>query len=204
MWDRIPPSIAFYKAAPTGMAVLCLKDEISEPNALGFHTEGPDGSYWGDIAVKPVLDNDGGILDGGTSGYSVASVLSHEAVELFGDETVNIWVDGPAIAEGMGYAFELCDPVEGTLYTVTLPDSTKVLVSDFVGPKWFDIMAPAGSDLDYCMAVSHPFHLAIGGYFVVRKAPGSEQQVFGEVMPPQWRMAMKRKAGRTFLRQKGE
>lgn len=201
MYDRMPPKVVFVKdAIPEGECVLNLKDAISDPNAIGYHTEGVDGSYWGDIAVSPVLDNGGGVLVG-ANGYSVASVVSHEAIELFVDQAVNVWVDGPTSQYGACYAQEAADPVEAQSYSVTLTDGTVVQVSNFVGPKWFDEMAPSGSQLDYLGRLTKPFTLDDGGYCVVRFGPGTEQQIFGEVAPPAWRLAMK-KAGRTARRKK--
>src|SRR5690348_10353867 len=82
-WDRLPPRIVFCAATvPTDGPVLTLVDSFDVDDALGYHTEGGDGSYFGFIAVNPVLNAGGGVLDGETAGVSVASVVSHEAIEL--------------------------------------------------------------------------------------------------------------------------
>lgn len=196
-WDRMPPTCVFYQRdsdVPAGTAVVMVVDQPDTDGALGYHYEGEHGEVLGKVFVSPVLDNGGGVLDGGTSGVSVASVLSHELIELFGDADTNIWVDGPPTPQGGCYAQELCDPVEMTGYTVELPDTRKVLVSDFVLPAWFDPDAPDSAPKSFCSAVTKPFTMASGGYMVVRSAPGSEQQVFGEVAPPHWKVQAKRSA----------
>jgi hypothetical protein len=130
-------------------------------------------------------------------------VVSHEVIELFGDIDVNDYDDGPESGHGMCYAHELCDPCEADGYTVKLPDDTAVLVSNFVLPAWFDQNAPAGSLFDFMGTCKAPFTMSAGGYMVVRNAPGSEQQVFGEVAPPAWRLEGKRRPGSRTARRMG-
>lgn len=202
-WDRVAPAVLFQPGSPIlgDDEQIVLFDAPDQADALGYHAEGPDGKPYGKVFVGPVLDAGGGVLDGGTSGTSVASELSHEAIELVGDPDVNLWADGPTRAEGSSYAVELCDPCEATSYTITLEDGTRVLVSDFVTPAWFDEEAPSGSVFDWCQVVKAPFALGPGGYCVVRAAPGSEQQVFAETAPARWRSAGRlHPAARAFKR----
>lgn len=224
LWERLPPYFSFF-ADPSKMQTIdklliytdsfreglvvsddwdqiILFDSPDQANVLGYHSEGPDGRPYGKVFVSPVLDNGGGILDGGRIGVSIASVLSHEAVELFIDATVNGWYDGPAIAEGSSYAAEACDPVQGDCYDITLLDGSKVLVSNFVGPAWFDMMAPRDARRDWMGTTSRPFEIARGGYCMVRSAPGSEREVFAAVQPPAWMCEMKRHPAARSMRRR--
>jgi hypothetical protein len=196
LWDRLPPGCAFFYpatvAVPEEFNQIALFDSADQAGVLGYHSEGPDGRPYAKVFVSPVLDNGGGILDGGTANVSVASVLSHEAVELFIDASINGWYDGPTIAQGSSYAAEACDPVQGDAYDIVLLDGSKVLVSNFVGPAWFDEMAPADARRDWMGTTTRPFEIARGGYCVVRQAPGSEREVFAAAAPPAWVVEGKR------------
>lgn len=205
LWERLPPQITYHyswEVVSDDEDQIIFFDSPDQAGVLGYHSEGPDGRPYGKVFVNPVLDNGGGILDGGNAGVSVASVLSHEAVELFIDATVNGWYDGPTISEGSSYAAEACDPVQGDCYDIVLLDGSKVLVSNFVGPAWFDMMAPSGSRRDWMGTTTKPFSLSRGGYCVVRNAPGSEREVFAEVAPPAWVVETKRHPAARSMRRK--
>lgn len=169
-------------------------DEPDEPNALGWHTEDGSGALLAHIAYKPVLDNGGGVLDGGTAGVSVASVFDHEIKETRKNPTVNGYKDGPQVTQGSEYAEETADPCEMTLYPITLPNGTVVFVSGFVTKEWFDQGTPEETPTSYPSGVTPgPFRLAVGGYMEVRSGPGTDQAVFGDTPPPDWKMEMKHK-----------
>jgi hypothetical protein len=203
-WDRLPSECRYAPMsepspkpnAEGGVLRIFLVDappSTEDPGILGYHTEGPDGQKYSYVFCKPVLDNGGGVLDQGTAGVSVASVVSHEGCEGFVNLAVNRWVDGPVRKEGGCYAFEVCDPVESNGYWINLPDGTKVWMSAFVTPEWFDEEAPVDEPRSYPDIGINSFELAEGGYAEVRAAPGTETQVFHEVMPPPaWKMEMKR------------
>lgn len=170
--------------------VLRLVDECDEASALGYHTENADGTIWGEIGVKTVLDAGGGVLSAGSSGDSVSAVVSHEAIEAKGNPNVNLWIDGPTVIDGKSWAqiaAEDCDPCQAGVYT-----TEGVLVSEFVLPAWRDPQNKRGpwSNLG---SVGGPLQIAPGGYAVVRDAPGGEQDVFaaGENSRP-WRRGLRR------------
>ncbi len=193
-WNEKAPSIKFYTdktKIPATSWVVNMLDNSTEAGALGYHSE-DSGLIDAFIFAKPVLDNGGVVLHDpkNNQNVSVASVLSHEVCEMFGDPVANFWADGPAITQGNEYALELCDPVENDSYDIALTDGSLVSVSNFILPAWFDPQAKLNSEpFDYLKKLSKPFSMTKGGYMIVRKA-GREAQVFGEHMPA-WRQEIK-------------
>lgn len=174
---RIVRPYAKGEAVPADAYVITLFDDADQADALGWHTESPQGKVYGKVFAKPVLDNGGDAL---TKPLSVASVLSHEVIEAYVDPTTALWA---AADDGLLYAYEACDPVESDSY-VGMGDVT---VSDFVTPAWFD---PQGHGrFDFLGRLSKPFTMTKGGYVVYMQG-GQESQRFGEHYPD-WRLAMK-------------
>lgn len=197
-WDRNPASVIFYadeKSVPPGTHVIGLFDDSDQPGALGWHTEDAGEAIYGRVFCRPVLQNGGDAL---TKELSVASVLSHEVIEMFGDPNVNLWADDE---RGRSHAVELCDPVEANSYAVAV-DTTQVTVSNFVFPAWFDVRAKSTDQFDWLKKVRRPFTLTHGGYEVYR-AEGQEQQRFGEEYP-EWRKATKNHALARTAKRLGE
>ncbi len=171
-WNRIAVTVGFYtdpKLVPSDASPILILDAPDDPGALGYHTEDKDVVY-GRIFVNPVLESGGTILyDAANSqNVSVASVLSHEIAELFLDPYVNLWADGPLLPDGDEYSFESADPVESDSYEIDVPSSdgiTKVSVSNFIMPSWFDNQNTTGP-FDYLNKLSAPFTMTPGGYIV--------------------------------------
>ena len=94
-----------------------------------------------------------------------ATTLSHEVLEMIADPGVNLYADGYYISKSKRHyrawvPYEVCDPVEETLYEIR-----GVKVSDFVVPEWFEPEREPGSmDFSFRGAVTEPFELAPGGY----------------------------------------
>lgn len=183
-WNQKVPTIKFYsdKTKIPGYAwVINLLDNSTQAGALGYHSEDGD-KVDAFIFAKPVLDNKGVILYdiNNPQNISVSSVLSHEALEMFGDRFANLWADGIQIPEGDEYALELCDPVESDSYSINV-NGTMVSVSNFIFPSWFNIEAVAAINMpfDYLKKLSAPFTMTAGGYMIVRSTI-NEQQVFGQ------------------------
>jgi hypothetical protein len=169
------------KDVPPGAWVLGVLDDADQAGDLGWHTE-DNGVYYGRIFVRPVLENGGNAL---TAPLSVASVGSHEALEIFVDPTCNRWAEtGNSDIE---VALEVCDPVESSYYTVPV-GTTKVTVSNFVYESWFD--SQATGKLDYNDECHSPFTMAKGGYIVLKKR-GKVSQQFAEHYP-EWRREIKK------------
>lgn len=182
-WGIREPAVAFFPGGahpPAGWFPITLVDTIPDvpDGVLGYHTEDPGGSQWGIVAAKPELDNGAAVL---TGDWSVSSVLSHEVLELLGDQACNLWA---ADAGGALWSRELCDPVEAPTYPVA-----GVSVSNFVLPAWFDPNAARGAKVDQLGVLKAPFTIAKGGY-AVYMVGGREQQKFGAEFPA-WRRQMK-------------
>jgi len=193
-WRRDYWFIIFYsdpKSISPRAYPIAIIDNDTTPGALGWHAE-QNGRPYGKVMTNPVLQNGGVVLydPNNPQNVSVASVLSHEIIEVFVDPYVNVWADGPQIDQGSCYAMEACDPVENNSYSNTA-SGVSVSLSDFVLPAYFDSQG-ANEGFDFLNVLTAPFSLAPGGYMVVRSAPGTEQQVFGRVQPAKWRLEMKK------------
>lgn len=151
-------------------------DNPDQAGALGYHTESPDGKVWGRVFVNPILSNGGAILSGE---LSVSAVLSHEVIEAYCNPNVNLWAD--TFTNTM-IAYEAADPVENDFYDVTTKSGTKVAVSNFVTPLWFDPQAATDSKFDYMSKLTSPFMMSSGGYIVtMNKKTGAVKNVFGSI-----------------------
>ncbi len=194
-WGISPIAMSFASSAahvPPGSNAIALLDDPDEPDALGYHTEEND-VYYGRVFIKPVLQSGGVMLynphDPNTT--SVASVVSHEALEMANNPSVNRWVDGPRIAQGSQYSFEMSDAVESDSYVITV-GTQRVSVSNFLFPEWFDPQTKHGARVDYLSRLKNPFTMTPGGYMIVRQAGGRESAVYGDYYP-EWRKEMKPK-----------
>lgn len=188
-WGLVPPSV-LYLGEPTEFkcdAIIGILDDADQAGDLGWHSEGPNADVYGRVFAVPVLQNGGNAL---TNSLSVCSVLSHECIETLGDSACNRWAQR---ADGSWVAVELCDPVEGDSYTITIESSLETVtgtVSDFVLPAWFDPDADPGG-ADYMGLVTAPFQVRDTGY-VITMAAGSDAvtEQWGERYP-EWRKATK-------------
>lgn len=191
-------TIMFYAdptKAPGYAWLVSVLDNSTQAGALGYHSEDGD-KVDAFIFAEPVLSNKGVSLYDPTNSQnvSVASVLSHEVLEMVGDRYANGWSDGPALSQGSEYAQELCDPVEGDSYAI-LVGSTNVSVSNFVFPSWFNPEAKATNmPFDYLKKLTAPFTMTPGGYMIVRKG-GTPTQVFDDHMP-EWKKKTKKDKGK--------
>jgi hypothetical protein len=196
-WNQKPATISFYAdktKVPAHAWVVSMLDNSTQAGALGYHSEDND-VIDAFIFAKPVLDNGGVVLHDpkNNQNLSVASVLSHEVCEMFGDPFANFWADGPTIAQGSEYALELCDAVEGDSYDITLTTGELVSVSNFILPQWFNQEATSkDAPFDYLKKLSRPFSMTPGGYLIVAQG-GTVSQVFGERMP-MWKQEQKKNA----------
>jgi hypothetical protein len=188
-WGLLPPSVLYMPNGAQGQhmdAIITVFDDADQAGDLGYHTEGPDADVYGRVFARPVLANGGNAL---TADLSVCSVLSHECCETLGDRTCSDWAQA---ASGQLTAYELCDPVEGDSYRMTITASSGEqvtgTVSDFVLPSWFDSNAAPGPT-DYMGLVTAPFQVRPTGYSIVMSG-GSVTEQFGERYPL-WRLVTK-------------
>lgn len=192
-WGLAVPQVqaaADPKTVPAGAQVVLLMDQPDEPDALGWHTESA-GRFFAHVFCRPVLDAGGVELYDAKNprATSIASVVSHEALEMVGNPGVNRWVDGPRIKQGSEFSLEVCDPVEGDAYVIDAGSAGRpvpVSVSNFVFPEWFDPQTPAGARVDQLGKAKGPFRMSAGGYMIVRSGPGRENAVYGR-RRPEWR-----------------
>jgi hypothetical protein len=172
VWGRSPAAVIFHAAGtpvPPGAHVIGIFDDSDQQGALGWHTEDAGDAIYGRVFARPVLTNGGDAL---TKTLSVASVLSHEVLEMWADPGCQAWMDDN---QGHLHALEVCDPVESDSYLLK-----GVTVSNFVYPAWFDPHATPTDPVDYLHTTHAPFTLAPGGYEVYRDDAGQEQTRFGD------------------------
>lgn len=169
-WHLPRTPVTYTTTPPRGARVIILVDTADDPQALGYHTE-IGAAQSGVVGCKPELDQGAHPLAGP---YSVASILSHEVLEMAVDGRCNLWAD---TGRGLLVALEVGDPVQSDHY-----DIDGVTVSDFVFPAFFDPLSPAGAKLDQLGLVRTPFTLRPGGYWIQLRG-GQATQTFGEAMP---------------------
>lgn len=188
-WNIQPPLVTYLKGGATQKydALIAVLDDADQAGDLGWHTEGPDADVYGRVFARPVLDNGGNAL---TNQLSVCSVLSHEVIETLGDSACNCWAQR---ADGSLAAWELCDPVEGDSYRLSLASRAGTTlsgtVSDFVFPAWFNPDESSGAPLDQMGLLRSPFQVRDTGY-VISMSGGSVTEQWGERYP-EWRKATK-------------
>lgn len=203
-WNIEPIPVTAYGSraeCPPGSSIFRLTDETPpEDGILAFHTEEADGSKDGPIFVAVCVKNGSAPLMGD---YSILSTLGHELIEAAIDPSCNRWRDGIPTKHGSEWSEEACDPVEAQSYPIKIEIGANTYegnATNFVLPSYFDLAA-VGEQTDYMGVLGGPFQLAEGGYAVVRNGPGTEQQIFGEKTPPEWRMKLKQyKGSRTARR----
>ncbi len=181
-WGRVPPTVhaaGTVQDAHPGEIVVRIVGPASDPDALAWHTEDADGLVLVEVSADAVLDPGGGVLDGGTTGVSLASAVDHEIKETMVDPNVATWVDR---FDGTEVALEACDPVQGDLLPVVVRDAdgsmVTVMLSNYVYPEWFDPQAPSGVVVDAMGTAPGPLQLAKGGYMVLRKIGGNLPDTF--------------------------
>jgi len=106
-----------------GEAVLYIVDEGHLPGAAGYHALNGREIPYGFVFITDPND------------WTVT--LSHEALELIIDPTVNVFVPGPDPRPGrqnntVFHSYEVCDAVERTSYFVD-----GIRVSNFITQQWF-------------------------------------------------------------------
>jgi hypothetical protein len=144
---RPPPRTAWIKMAGSS----------DEEGALGYHTLNKDGLPIGYVFAA----------DDRKFGAEPSITLSHEALELLLDPKIQDGVFHQGGAGDEWHAKEACDAVEADeLGYVITANRTKVRVSNFVLPDYFDDSAPSRRDprYDFMGDLSAPFSLAPGGY----------------------------------------
>ena len=157
-----------------GEAVIYLVDEQTLPGALGYH----------DLNSRAIPVGFVFVLD--TDDWTVT--LSHEALELIIDPTVNIFVPGPDprdINNLVLHTYEVCDAVERTTYSID-----GVVVSNFVTSAYFTISDEPGTRNDFLGVGVPSFGVTPGSHLAFFDlSTGSFVTVFGRADPQASRAA---------------
>ena len=196
-WNQMPSPVTWVKkdqVDPDAWVVTVL-DNTHELGTLGYH-EQEGAAPTAKVFCQPSLDYGSSVF---TGDYAISSILSHECLELLTDPTTTEWnlvgVDHHGNATFV--AEESVDPVESQYYEIHV-DGTRVNVSNFVLPAWFD---PQTDDLytDILRTITKPLTIASGGYVITWDHQG-QQATFGHRIPI-WRIEHKSSVGsRSYYR----
>lgn len=150
--------------------------DATEAGFLGFHaTKGAEHVPIGHVFIQSCLTNK----------EPWTRIASHEAVEMAGDEWVNLNVarhldDGTVEL----WPRELCDAVQGVGYAVN-----GVEVADFVYPEYF--IEGADGPFDHCRTLDKPFAIHKTGYssvLSIKNGRAQRRNHYGAIYP-EWRRA---------------
>lgn len=192
-WGMESAFIIFYPDTTT-MSLralpIALVDSSDSPAAIGYHSEKANGKNYGMITVGPILQNGGAVLcdPNNPNAPTVSGALSHEVIEKFVDPLSNKWADGPQTHGGHCYAYKVCDPVSNDQYPIIVNKKT-IMVSNFVFPEWFNEKAISNIKVDHLGKCNSSFSVSLGGHVIVR-AISTEQEIYTEVKPPEWKLDM--------------
>ena len=172
-WNVPVPQLNFVSKQAASGIIMSIEDQPDVDGALGYHTD-MNNLPSGYVFVAPVLDNYGVSLYDASNpqNTSVASVLSHEVLELLIDPDACEWRDD----NGTLYAYEICDACESNSYVINV-GGADVSVSNFVLPDWF--VVGSKGPYDYMKMLTSPFQIDAGGYAVIDRN-GSQEQIFGD------------------------
>jgi hypothetical protein len=163
----MPIPVIFTANPPRSGRVIDIVDTQDDPNALGWHASEPGGKIYGVVGAKPVLDNRGQVL---TGKFSVASVVSHEVLEMFADPACTSWCD---LGNGLEVAWEVGDPVQSDSYDI----GTGVMMSNFVTLNWFNPLAASRAKFDFMNNLRRPGTMTKGGYWVQRTTTQEQEKM---------------------------
>lgn len=201
-WRLEPISVSVYTGTdevPPGAYIAALVDTKTQSQAYGWHDVHAGLPVVFD-QVDMVREAGGGVLDGGSLGYSVSAALSHEVFEMLADPFCNQWVVFPRGHKYAGrmLAKEVCDPVQSDVWDVKLSGNVIVQVSNAVLPAYFspNTLFPKGTQFDLAGKVKTSFALRPGGYWVTKRSTtGDTIDVWGPKLDPkivEWKKQRRR------------
>jgi hypothetical protein len=137
------------KSVPIGQWPIIVQATISDPNALGYHTDDNNQPY-SIVLYQP--------------GWELTA--SHECLEMLVDPFGNRLVPGPSIDpaksnDRVQYLLEVCDPCEDPAYAYSI---NGILVSDFITPDYHQPDGTTGARYDFAGKISAPRQLLPNGY----------------------------------------
>ena len=141
---------------------ILMLDYTDSDGALGYHDE-INGKAYAKVFAKTILNYGGVVLYRDSSTFTVAQCLAHEMLEMIGNNSVDRWAMD---ANSVLWAMELCDAVESNLLIYTIPGGTRVALSDYVLPRWFDTEA-VGGVFNRANTLHAPFTVDSGGYSII-------------------------------------
>ena len=159
---------------------LTISDLTDVPGAYGYHSD-VSGVAIAKVFAKSILNGGGGILHSNTSSLSVAQVISHEIFEMLANTICNTWWVTPSGASL--YAGEVCDPVQGNTFSVTV-EGKQVSLSDYILPAW-SLPGSKSGPYNKANTLTAPFTVARNGYCIrVNMKSATVSYVFGAEVPP--------------------
>lgn len=185
------------KDKPTTILLrILLLDVADQPGVVAYHDEKDDVPY-GKVFVKTILDNNGVLLySPNPVVFTVSEAVCHELFEMLIEPNCNTWVMLPD--NRTLYAYEVCDPVQsnpvtvqvqtGTMTTGTPPNVkivpvyTKVGLSDWLLPNWFDPQKKRGP-YNNNNTLNSPLTIDKNGYVISLK-DGICKPIWGAAVTP--------------------
>jgi hypothetical protein len=149
LW-QVDATLSYFAAlndVPIGYWPIIIVDQLSDPNAGGFHTD-KNGQPYALVLSQGQVSVD----------------VSHECLEMLADPFGSRTNAGDSIKPGQGrveYLVEVCDPCEGDAYTYM---ANGLPVSDFYTPHFFDPVASTAVRYDFTGAIKKPLQLLKQGY----------------------------------------
>jgi hypothetical protein len=144
---------------PANTYIIYLMDNTDVAGTLAYHDLSSDIPY-GKVFAKTVIANGGVLLYEPTLKLpTVAQTLAHEVFELIVDPRCTMWWMN--YNTGLLIASEVCDPVENNVVVVTLPNGTKVGMSDWILPSWQDVQNTRGP-FNHLNTLTAPFQIKNG------------------------------------------
>ncbi len=162
--------VAVAKTKPIHSWALRIQTSLSQPGALGYHT---DELNQPDAYVE--LTNE------------VSVTLSHELLEMLADAWGNRMRQaglpqgldptqvGLTATDLVAYLLEVGDPCENTSYNVL-----GVPMSDFILPTWYRSFSSPGAEYSHAGGCTLPRQVADGGYVSFTRADGNWFQAFNQ------------------------
>jgi hypothetical protein len=182
-WNLPNISIVYIgKNKNTTIPLQCiLFDNADVAGALGYHDETLNDLPYAKVFVKTTLQSGGAMLLGANASVpTVASVVAHEVFEMIVDLRANVW--WMLANNSTLYAAEVCDPVEGNLVIVQVPNGgPRVGLSDWILPAWSDPFAKSGP-YNHLNTLRAPLTVDRNGYAIVL-SNGNISYVFGDKRP---------------------
>jgi hypothetical protein len=157
-----------------------------------YDSDASGGRPYAHVYAKPSFDHDS---DWSTGRDSISASISHEALEMLADPSVNTFHYNAA---RLMWGHDVCDPVQEIGYGIRARGRL-VRVSDFVRPAYFNPYGAPGP-YDFRKRLRAPFTIARGGYATVEQARPQHTRERNKLdltdnRMPQWRRDLKRNGG---------